>query len=334
MAIKVAINGFGRIGRNAAKIILDKYKDTLELVAINDLTDSATLAHLFKYDSLYGIYPQEVTSTDKTITIGTQIVHVSAEKDPAVLPWKTLGVDIVLECTGVFTDMKGCEAHIKAGAKKVVLSAPAKDSMPTFVLGVNEKEYKAEMNIISNASCTTNSLAPVAKVLHDAYGIEAGLLTTVHSFTQDQRLHDAPHKDLRRARAATESIIPTTTGAAKSVAAVIPDLEGKLDGISLRVPTPVVSLSDFTCTVKNPPKDVTEINTLLTKYANTTMSGIMAVSDLPLVSMDFRKNENSTIIDLPSTFFMPPNLIKVITWYDNEWGYSNRLVDLAYYISK
>ena len=332
--IRIAINGFGRIGRNVAKVILEKYKGSMELVAINDLTDTTTLAHLFRYDSLYGIYDGVVTHEVDSLTMDGQIVRVTSEKDPKMLPWRELSVDVVLECTGVFTDMLSCEAHILAGAKKVILSAPAKDAMPTFVLGVNEESYKAEMNIVSNASCTTNSLAPIAKILEDAYGIEAGILTTIHSYTQDQRLHDAPHKDLRRSRAATESIIPTTTGAAKAVALVIPSLQGKLDGISVRVPTPVVSLTDFTCTLKHPPESLEDIKDLFTSYAEADIQGILAVSEEPLVSMDYKKNAHSTIIDLPSLFYIKPGMLKVISWYDNEWGYSSRLADLAHYISQ
>lgn len=333
MALRIAINGFGRIGRNAARIILSKYAEEMTLVAINDLTDTPTLAHLFTYDSLYGAYKENANAEENTILVGDQSIKVFSEKDPLQLPWKFLEIDVVLECTGVFTDIKGCQLHVDAGAKKVVLSAPAKDEMPTFVLGVNEATYEKNMNIVSNASCTTNSLAPIVQILEDAYGIESGLLTTVHSFTQDQRLHDAPHKDLRRARNATQSIIPTTTGAAKTVEKVIPALKGKLDGISLRVPTPVVSFTDFTCTLKTAPKNIDEVKNLFVEKAKNNYKGILAATSIPLVSIDYRGNSNSSIVDLDCTFLQNEKLLKICAWYDNEWGYSNRLVELAQYIA-
>lgn len=333
MALRVAINGFGRIGRNSARIILESYADTIELVAINDLTDTTTLAQLFQYDSLYGTLPYQVEHTEHALQIKGKNITVCAEKDPRNLPWKDLGIDVVLECTGVFTDTAGCTAHLDAGAKKVVLSAPAKDDMPTFVLGVNEQDYKKEIRIVSNASCTTNSLAPLVKILHELYSIESGLLTTVHAVTQDQRLHDAPHKDLRRARNATQSIIPTSTGAAKTVAKVLPALEGKLDGISLRVPTPVVSFTDFTCVVKHPASSPEEIvNAIEKAITDTNLSHIVSICKKPLVSVDFRGNTHSSIIDAECTFVQNNHLIKLCAWYDNEWGYSNRLVELALYI--
>lgn len=335
MALRIAINGFGRIGRNSARIIAQSYADTIELVAINDLTDTKTLAHLFHYDSLYGTFPYEVSSDEKNIYYKDKSIVVFSEKDPKNLPWKDLDIDVVLECTGVFTDTEGCNAHIVAGAKKVVLSAPAKDDMPTFVLGVNEHEYHNDIAIVSNASCTTNSLAPLVNILHEKYTIESGLLTTVHAFTQDQRLHDAPHKDLRRARNATQSIIPTSTGAAKTVAKVLPALMGKLDGISLRVPTPVVSFTDFTCMVKTPAASAEEV---IEHFASTikekNLSHIVSLCTKPLVSIDFRGDTHSSILDTECTFVQNGHLLKICAWYDNEWGYSNRLVELAHYISK
>ena len=325
---KIAINGFGRIGRPALKIILSEHPD-LEIVAINDLTNTKTLAHLLKYDSNYGTYEKEVSYDEEHIIVNNKKIKVFAQKDPELLPWKDLGVDVVLECTGFFRDREGANKHLKAGAKKVVISAPAKsEEINTFVLGVNEKKYNPqEDNIISNASCTTNCLAPVVKILNDNLGIEKGFMTTVHSYTNDQRILDLPHKDLRRGRAAAMSIIPTTTGAAKAVIKTIPELEGRLDGMAMRVPTPAVSIVDFVATVKKS-TSVDEVNSLFKKAAENNLKNILAVSEEPLVSMDFKGNKFSSIVDLPLTM-ANENLIKVCAWYDNEFGYACRLVEMA-----
>lgn len=328
--IKIAINGFGRIGRPSLKIAFAN--DNMEVVAVNDLSDLKTVAHLLKYDSSYGRYDKEVTIDEENselIIDGTRIKFLS-EPDPEKLPWKELGVDVVLECSGAFDDKEKAGKHLKAGAKKVILSSPAKDDTPVYLLGVNENEYNGE-DIISNGSCTTNCLAPMIKVLDDKFGVEKGFMTTTHSYTNDQRVLDLPHKDLRRARAAALNIIPTTTGAAKTVGKVIKHLEGKLDGISLRVPTPVVSIVDFICTLK---KEATteEINNAFKEYSQDEMKDILAVSNEGLVSMDFKGDPQSAIVDLPLTM-ANGNLVKVVGWYDNEWGYSNRLVEMAEYIS-
>lgn len=327
--VKVAINGFGRIGRPSLKIAFAN--ENMEVVAVNDLGDLKTAAHLLKYDSSYGRYEKEVSideNNSELIIDGTRIKFLS-EADPEKLPWKELGVDVVLECTGVFDDKEKAGKHLKAGAKKVILSAPAKDDTPVFLLGVNENEYKSE-EIISNGSCTTNCLAPIIKILDDKFGVEKGFMTTTHSYTNDQRVLDLPHKDLRRARAAALNIIPTTTGAAKTVGKVIKHLEGKLDGISLRVPTPVVSIVDFICNLKKE-ASVSEINCAFCEMAESGMKGILSVAEDTLVSMDFKGNPSSAIVDLPCTM-ANGNLVKVVGWYDNEWGYSNRLVEMAEYI--
>lgn len=329
--IKIAINGFGRIGRPSLKIAFEK--EDLEVVAINDLMDLKTAAHLLKYDSSYGRYAQEVSVDEENSELvidGTRIKYF-CEADPEKLPWKELGVDAVLECTGIFQDREKAGKHIKAGAKKVILSAPPKDGIPIYLLGVNENEYNPIEAIISNGSCTTNCLAPMIKILDDAFGLEKGFMTTTHSYTNDQRILDLPHKDLRRARAAALSIIPTTTGAAKTVGKVLKHLEGKLDGISLRVPTPVVSIVDFICNLK---KEVTaeEINAVFREAAEGSMKEILAVSDEGLVSMDFKGDAHSAIVDLPLTM-AKGNLVKVVGWYDNEWAYSNRLVEMVEYIA-
>lgn len=323
---RIAINGFGRIGRPALKVALEK-KD-IEVVAINDLADEKTLAHLLKYDSLYGIYPKEVNFGDGEIIVGGQRIKSLTEPDPTRLSWKDLDIDVVLECSGVFTKKEEVQKHLEAGAKKVILSAPPKsEGIPVYLLGVNEKEYNPEEDIISNGSCTTNCLAPMIKVLDDRFGVERGFMTTVHSYTNDQRILDLPHKDLRRARAAAQNIIPTTTGAAKTVAKAIKELEGKLDGIAMRVPTPVVSVVDFICNLKS---EVTaeEINSVYREAAKGALKGILAVSEEKLVSMDFKGNPASAIVDLPLTM-VQENLAKVVGWYDNEWGYANRLVEMA-----
>lgn len=329
--LKVAINGFGRIGRPSLKIMFEK--KGMEVVAINDLTDIETSAHLLKYDSSYGIYGREVTvdKENSELIIDGKPIKYFSEKDPLNLPWKKMEVDVVLDCTGIFLDQEGAGKHIAAGAKKVVLSAPPKDDVPVYLLGINEQDYKGE-TIVSNGSCTTNCLAPMIKVLDDLCNVEQGFMTTTHSYTNDQNLLDLPHRDMRRARAAALSIIPTTTGAAKTVGKVIPHLKGKLDGIALRVPTPVVSIVDFICTVEHP-KTVEEINAAFEKAAEGKMLNILDATRKELVSMDYKMNPHSSIVDLPLTMSMG-NQVKIVGWYDNEWGYSNRLVEMAIYICK
>jgi len=330
MATRVGINGFGRIGRQVMKIIMDKYPNDLEVVAFNDLGDLATMAHLYKYDSSYGITDDTVEVGDGTLTINGKQVKALKERDPGALPWSDLGVDIVVESTGVFRSREKVQPHIDAGAKKVIISAPAKGEVDlTIVLGVNSDQYdSAQHNIISNASCTTNCLAPAAKVVHDNFNIKRGLMTTIHSYTNDQRILDLPHSDLRRARAAALSMIPTTTGAAKAVALVIPELKGKFDGISVRVPTPTVSLVDFVAEIERE----TTTEELLAKFreaANGPMQGIFAVADEPLVSMDYKGDDRSSIVDAEFTTVFQGTMVKVLAWYDNEWGYSARTADLA-----
>ena len=326
--IKVGINGFGRIGRNAFKIAFER--PDMEIVAVNDLTDTKTLAHLLKHDSSYGTYSHDVSFDEENIIVNGKKVRVLSEKDPAALPWGDMGVDVVIESTGLFTKIEDARKHLDAGAKKVVISAPGKsDEIKTIVLGVNEDTVTKEDQIISNASCTTNCIAPVMKVLEDNFGIEKAMMTTVHSYTASQRLQDAPAKDLREARAAAENIVPTTTGASKAAAKAIPSLEGKFNGLSIRVPTPVVSLSDITAVLK---RDVTkeEINEVMKKAAKEPFyEGIIGVTEEELVSIDFRGNSHSAIVDLPLTDVVGGNLVKVVAWYDNEWGYSNRLVELT-----
>jgi glyceraldehyde 3-phosphate dehydrogenase len=327
--VKVAINGFGRIGRNAFKVAMSKENPGFEIVAINDLTDAATLAHLLKYDSLFGKFEGTVEAEGSSLIVNGKEVKIFAEKDPAALPWKDLGVDIVIESTGLFTDGTKASKHIEAGAKKVVISAPAKNEDITIVLGVNDEAYDPEKHhIISNASCTTNCLAPFAKVIDQEFGIIKGLMTTVHAYTNDQKILDAPHKDLRRARAAAESMIPTTTGAAKAVALVLPQLKGKFNGMALRVPTPTVSVVDIVIeTVK--PVTAEAVNAALKAASEGEMAGILGYSEEPLVSMDYKKDARSSIIDALSTMVMGDNMVKILSWYDNEWGYSNRVVDLV-----
>lgn len=329
---KIGINGFGRIGREVFRVAFTNPE--VEVVAVNDLTDAATLAHLLKYDSVHGIFPHEVTVDGDYIVIDGRKVKVLAQTDPAKLPWGELGVEIVVESTGRFTEGPKAKAHLDAGAKKVIISAPAKQEDITIVMGVNEEKYDPEQhNIISNASCTTNCLAPFTKVLLENFGIESGLMTTVHSYTNDQRILDLPHKDLRRARAAACSIIPTTTGAAKAVALVLPELKGKLNGFAMRVPTPNVSITDLTVLLQ---KDTTaaEINAVLKEAAEGKLKGIMGYNELPLVSRDYNGCPLSSIVDGLSTMMVGPRMAKVVSWYDNEWGYSNRVVDLACYIAK
>ena len=327
MTVRVGINGFGRIGRQSLKAILER-APSVEVVAVNDLVETSMNALLFKHDSTYGAYPGTVDHTDDALIIDGREIRVLKERDPATLPWGDLGVDIVLESTGIFTDAEKARAHITAGAKKVIISAPAKGEDITIVLGVNDDRYDpASHHIISNASCTTNCLAPAAKVVHDLVGIERGLMNTIHSYTNDQRILDVAHKDPRRARAAGQNIIPTSTGAAKALALVIPDLQGKFDGFSLRVPTPTVSVVDFTATVKRE-TSVEELNTAFRNAAAGALAGILGVSDEPLVSSDFRGDSRSSIIDSASTMVLGGNFVKVIAWYDNEWGYSCRCADL------
>lgn len=328
MSKKIAINGFGRIGRNAFKLAFER--DDIEVVAINDLTDTKTLAHLLKHDSTYGTYHYDVSYDENSIFVAGKQIRVLAERDPALLPWGEFGIDVVIEATGLFVQPEKARAHINAGAKKVVISAPAKGEGAKFiVLGVNEHELTRKDDIISNASCTTNCIAPVMAVLEREFGIEKSLMTTVHSYTASQRILDAPAKDLREARSAAENIVPTTTGAAIATAKVIPSLEGKFDGLSVRVPTPVVSLSDITAVLKrNTTKE--EINEVFKRAAaDPFYQGILAVTDEPLVSMDFKGNSHSSIVDLSLTNVVDGNLIKVVAWYDNEWGYSNRLVEIV-----
>lgn len=326
---RIAINGFGRIGRAAFKIALEK--NDIEVVAINDLVGADVLAHLLQYDTAYGHYRRQVSALDGKLVVDGSEFPVYAEADPNKLPWKELGADVVLECTGRFTDRQSAGQHLSAGAKKVILSAPAKGddgSVPTFLLGVNADAYAAEP-VISNASCTTNSLAPVAKALNEAFGIEKALMTTIHSYTADQNIQDGPHKDLRRARAAAQNIVPTTTGAAIAVTQTMPGLAGLFDGIAVRVPTIVVSLTDFTFLLKRAATKE-EINRVLRDAAgDPRYRNVLAVTDEPLVSSDFIGNPHSSIVDLSMTKVVGGNLVKVIAWYDNEWGYSNRLVELA-----
>ena len=330
---RIGINGFGRIGRQTLKAMMERHPDELEVVAINDLAPTATNAHLFKYDSTYGRFDGEVTAGDDEITIDGHVVKAFSERDPAALPWKELGVDIVIESTGIFTDATKAAAHRDAGARKVIISAPAKNEDVTIVLGVNEGVYDPDKhNVVSNASCTTNGLALPAKVVWDAFGIEHGLMTTVHSYTNDQNVLDVVHKDMRRARSAGQNIIPTTTGAARALALVIPELKGRFDGFSLRVPTPTVSVIDFVAVTSRPVTAETA-NAALRAAAEGPMQGFLAYTEEPLVSMDFKGDPHSSIIDAASTMVAGENLLKVIAWYDNEWGYSCRVADLASFIA-
>lgn len=334
--IKVAINGFGRIGRQTFAAALEYgHLKNLEIVAINDLTDPKTLAHLYKYDSVYGKHPGVVKAGKDYLEVDGVRAKIFAEKDPSLLPWKKLGIDVIIESTGVFTEYEGAVKHIQAGAKKVIISAPSKsENVPTYVIGCNEKKYNPKTeHVVSMASCTTNAMAPIAKALHDRFKILKGTMTTCHSYTNDQRLLDLPHKDLRRARAAALSMVPTTTGAAKAVGKVIPELKGKLNGLAIRVPTPTVSLLDFALVVE---KDVTVdiVNNALREAAKKELKGILAVSDEPLVSVDYRKSTYSTVVDAELTMVVGENLVKVIAWYDNEWSYSTRLIEFAKMVGK
>ncbi|QUH21345.1 type I glyceraldehyde-3-phosphate dehydrogenase [Alkaliphilus sp. B6464] len=331
MSIKVAINGFGRIGRNVFKIASENKRDW-DIVAINDLTDPKTLAHLLKYDSLFGKFNGEVDYKDDAIIVNGKEIRIFAERDPENLPWSELGVDIVIESTGIFRSKKDASKHITAGAKKVIISSPAKNEDITIVMGVNDKDYDPlQHNVISNASCTTNCIAPLAKVLDENFTIKKGLMTTIHSYTNDQKILDLPHDDLRRARAAAESIIPTTTGAAEAVALVLPQLKGKLSGMAMRVPTPTVSVVDLVLELgKEVSKE--EINKVFKESAERELKGILDYSDEPLVSIDYKQDPHSTIIDGLSTMAIDGTMVKVVAWYDNEWGYSARVVDLTSYI--
>jgi glyceraldehyde 3-phosphate dehydrogenase len=333
MATKVAINGFGRIGRNILRAA-KKHKAGFDFVAVNDITDNKTLAHLLKYDSVHGKYPGTVEATGEGLLVDGDKLRVTSEKDPGALPWKELGVEIVFESTGRFTEREAAAKHLAAGAKKVIITAPAKGEDVTIVMGVNEDKYDAKAHaIISNASCTTNCLVPVVKVLRDKFGFKRGVMMTCHSYTNDQNILDLPHKDLRRARAAAMSMIPTTTGAAKATALVIPELKGKIDGLSIRVPTPDVSVVDLTAELEKN-VSVEEVNNAFREAADGALKGILAVSDEPLVSVDYIGNPHSAIVDLMSTFVVGDSMVKVMAWYDNEWGYSVRCVDLAGYIAK
>jgi len=334
MAIKVAINGFGRIGRPTFKRIIENHPD-LEVVAINDLTDAPTLAHLLKYDSIYGIYQKSVKAEGDYLIVDGKKFKVFTEKDPAKLPWRQLKVDIVIESSGVFTDYEGAKKHLEAGAKKVIISAPSKnpEKIPEFVLGVNEDKFDPKYDIVDMGSCTTNCLAPIAKVLNENFGIVKGFMSTIHAYTNDQRVLDLAHKDLRRARAAALNIIPTTTGAARAIGNVIPELKGKLDGIAFRVPVPTVSVLDLICEVK---KKTTkeEVNFVLKKASQTErLKGILGVEDAPLVSSDYIGNSFSAIVDAPSTMVID-NLVKVVAWYDNEWAYACRLAEFTEFVGK
>jgi glyceraldehyde 3-phosphate dehydrogenase (phosphorylating) len=326
---KIAINGYGRIGRCVHRILETADNSALELVAINDITSPKMLAHMFKYDSVHRIFPGTVEAGEKSITVNGREIPICAERDPASLPWKDLGIDLVMECTGLFRDKENAGKHIEAGAGKVIVSAPGKELDETFVMGINHGDYdNTKHNVVSNASCTTNCLAPLAKVINDTFGIVDAQMTTIHSYTNDQRTLDQPHKDMRRARAAAVSMIPTTTGAARAVGLVLPELKGKIDGLSIRVPTPNVSIVELTANVKKK-ATAQSINAALKAAAEGPLKGVLAYTDEDLVSIDFLGNPNSSIIDSKLTQVMGDTSIKVFSWYDNEWGYSNRMVDLA-----
>lgn len=334
MATRVGINGFGRVGRQSFKAMIERYPRDLEVVALNDLTDTKTNAHLLKYDSTYGRFPGEIETTPDSLIVNGHSIKVLSQRDPAQIPWADLGVELVIESTGLFTDADKAAAHLRAGAKKVIISAPAKGEDITIVLGVNEGMYDpAKHRIISNASCTTNCLAPTAKVLNDAFGIERGLMDTIHSYTNDQRILDVVHKDLRRARTAGMNIIPTTTGAARALALVIPELKGRFDGMSLRVPTVTVSVVDFVATIR---KEATKesINEAFKQAAAGPLKGILDYTEEPLVSSDFRGDSHSSIVDGLSTMMSGGNMVKVLAWYDNEWGYSCRIADLTHFLAQ
>ncbi len=333
MVTRIGINGFGRIGRLTFRAIKQHHNDELEVVAINDLTDTRTNAHLLRWDSTYGPYSGKVEAADDSFTVDGKRVKVLAERDPGKIPWRDYGVDIVIESTGLFTDATRAAAHLEGGAKKVIISAPAKNEDATIVLGVNEDSYDpVRHKVISNASCTTNCIAPVVKVLHQSFGVNKGLMTTIHAYTNDQRILDMYHKDLRRARAAALNIIPTTTGAAKAVTIVIPELKGRIHGLAFRIPTPTVSVVDFVAELAQD-VDVEEVNRALKVAADGALRGILEYCSEELVSTDFKGNPASSIVDAPSTMVIGGNMVKVLSWYDNEWGYSCRLADLAVYVA-
>lgn len=332
MSVKIGINGFGRIGRNFFRIVFNNPE--IEIAAINDLTDAKTLAHLLKYDSVFGILDAEIAAKENTLIVNGREIKILAERDPLKLPWGDLGVDIVVESTGLFTKREDAEKHLKGGAKKVIISAPAKNPDVTIVLGVNDNKYNAKSHrIISNASCTTNCLAPVAKVLLNSFGIKRGLMTTIHSYTNDQKLLDLPHKDLRRARAAAVSLIPTSTGAARAISLVLPELEGRLDGMAVRVPTPNVSMVDLVVETEKD-TDEAKVNSALKRAAAGKLKGYLEYTELPLVSIDFKGNDHSSIVDGTLTRVLDKRMVKVIAWYDNEWGYSTRIKDLILFMSR
>lgn len=333
MTIKVAINGFGRIGRNVMRAIIESGRTDLEVVAINDLTSAEVLAHLFRYDSVHGPFRGEISTEGNVININGGDIKVFSERDPSLLPWKDLAIDIAMECTGLFTEKDKASAHLQAGAKRVLISAPGKNADITVVYGVNHDALKAEHKVISNASCTTNCLAPVAKVLHELCGISQGFMTTVHAYTSDQRILDAPHKDLRRARAAGLSLIPTSTGAAKAVGLVLPDLLGKLDGTAIRVPTANVSMIDLKF-IPQRETSVEDINAAMRHAAENQLKGVLSVVDEPLVSCDFNHNPYSSSFDATQTQIVDDRLVRVLSWYDNEWGFSNRMCDMAVALGK
>ncbi|MEX2467488.1 MAG: type I glyceraldehyde-3-phosphate dehydrogenase [Gemmatimonadota bacterium] len=334
MAVRVAINGFGRIGRNVLRSAKQSGLTDLDFVAVNDLTDAGTLAHLLRYDSVHGKYPGTVEVSDEGLVVDGDTIRVLSERDPAQLPWSDLDVDIVVESTGLFTKREAAAEHLAAGARKVIISAPAKDEDITIVLGVNEDKYDPDSHdIISNASCTTNCLAPVVKVVSDCFGFRHGLMTTIHSYTNDQNILDLPHKDLRRARAAAMSMIPTTTGAAKATGLVLPEVKGRIDGMAIRVPTPDVSLVDLVAEVERE-TTAEEVNAVFAEVASGSMNGVLGVSDEPLVSIDYTSNPLSSIVDTMSTSVMQGRMVKVLSWYDNEWGYSCRVVDLVRYVGE
>ncbi len=332
MSIKVGINGFGRIGRNVFRVIAER--EGIDVLAINDLTDARTLSILLKYDSVHGRFNGEVGTKDNALVVKGKEIRLTKERDPASLPWKELGVEVVIESTGIFTTKADCEKHLEAGAKKVILSAPAKDQLDaTIVMGINDNDLKPEHKIVSNASCTTNCLGPLVKVINDSFGIEKGLMTTIHAYTNDQKVADLMHSDLRRARAAAINIIPTTTGAAKAIGEVIPELKGKLDGMAMRVPVANGSVTDLVATVKKN-VSIEEINNVIKTASENELKGILEYCEDPIVSSDIIDNAHSCIFDSLSTYVIGDNLVKVIGWYDNEWGYSNRMVDLIELISK
>ncbi|MCR4433037.1 MAG: type I glyceraldehyde-3-phosphate dehydrogenase [Caldiserica bacterium] len=331
--VRIGINGFGRTGRQVFKALYQNYAKDLEVVAVNDITDTVTLGHLLKYDTNYGRLPWPVEVTENSIKVDGREIRVFAEKDPGLIPWKDLGVELVIESSGVFTDALKAKKHIEAGAKRVIITAPAKNEDITLVLGVNEEKYDPNKHfIVSNASCTTNSLAPVVKVLHENFGILSGLMTTIHAYTNDQRLLDLPHKDLRRARAAAMNIVPTTTGAAKAIGLVIPELNGKLNGFAVRVPVSTVSLTDFVAYLSRPVIKE-EVNDAFKKAAQSGLKGILWFEEEPLVSVDFKGSSYSSIVDGLSTMCVE-NLVKVLAWYDNEWGYACRVADLAHFMAQ